>query len=154
MSVNKNQYDFEYIDGRLVKWEKTAVESSMGQILSYKSSATIEYMNGNFSKITYMGPDGAKITISFTASDLQNRNGVLPELVGKELGCLGFEHLYYAGLLGRSSSNLVKNISYTNDKDASQNFDTSFEYSIKNGNVVLCNYHTPTGGVASVSYEY
>ena len=26
--------------------------------------------------------------------------------------------------------------------------------SIKNGNVVLCNYHTPTGGVASVSYEY
>lgn len=154
MSVNKNQYDFEYIDGRLVKWEKTAVESSMGQILSYKSSATIEYMNGNFSKITYMGPDGAKITISFTASDLQNRNGVLPELVGKELGCLGFEHLYYAGLLGRSSSNLVKDISYTNDKDASQNFDTSFEYSIKNGNVVLCNYHTPTGGVASVSYEY
>lgn len=80
----------------------------MGQILSYKSSATIEYMNGNFSKITYMGPDGAKITVSFTASDLQNRNGVLPELVGKELGCLGFEHLYYAGLLGRSSSNLVK----------------------------------------------
>ena len=36
MSVNKNQYDFEYIDGRLVKWKKTAVESSMGQILSYK----------------------------------------------------------------------------------------------------------------------
>lgn len=154
MSVNKNQYDFEYVDGRLVKWEKTAVESSMGQILSYKSSATIEYMNGNFSKICYVGPDGAKVTITFTTTDLQNRNGVLPELIGRELGCLGFEHLYYAGLLGRPSSNLVRSISYTNDKDSSQNFDTSFEYSIKNGNVVLCNYHTPAGGVASVSYEY
>lgn len=154
MSVNRNEYYFSYTDGRLAAWTKTVVESSVGQIVTYKSSATITYDNGNLARIVYTGVDNVPVTLTFTPSVLPNRNGLLPEAVGRELGCIGFEQLYYAGLLGRPTVNLVKSVAATGYTDASKNFTIDFDYSTQSGNTGLCTYHTPTGGLVSVTYGY
>lgn len=154
MTVNRNIYQFTYVDGRISGWNKTVFETSFGQAMQYRSSASIEYQNGNLSRIIYTETDNQPDTLTFTASSLVNYNGLLPETVSKELGCLSFEHLYYAGLLGRPTINLVKSLSYASGTSSSENYTIDFEYSTRDGNVVLCNYHTPDGAVASVSYGY
>lgn len=154
MTVNRNIYNFYYDpQGYLVGWNKIVFEDSFGQAQQYKTSASISYVNGNYSKIVYVEADNKPVELHFTPSDKPNMNGLLPATASRELGCLGFEHLYYAGLLGRSAQNLVKSINYE-FTDTLKNYRTDFEYSNKNGNTVLCNYHTPDGNVASVSYSY
>ncbi len=151
MEVNRNRYKFYYTDGRLSGWQKTVFENSFGQAMQYRSSATIEYLNGNLSRIVYTETDNDPVTLTFTPSGYVNRNGLLPETVSKEMGCLSFEHLYYAGLLGRSTTHLVKSINVTSQ---TRNYTTEFEYSQRGNDIVLCTYHTPQGGVSSVSYGY
>lgn len=152
MEVNRNIYEFRYMDGRLCGWNSTIFEDSFGHVSQYRSSATIEYMNGDLSRIVYTGPDDRPMTLSFAPSELFNRNGLLPVAVTKEMGCLGFEHLYYAGLLGRPTIHLVQRVTYSGpDTDYTINFLYS---STQDGNTVLCNYNTPKGGTASVNYAY
>lgn len=154
MTVNRNIYEFQYRDGRLSGWNKTIFENSFGQVEQYKSSATITYDNGNLAKIDYVGVDNEAVTLTFTTSSMSNGNGLLPEGISQELGCLGFEHLYYAGLLGRPTNNLVQRVNFTHSRNPELDYTLDFEYGTSNGNVTLCNYHTPDGGVASVSYAY
>lgn len=154
MRVNRNVYNFIYgIDGRLTAWDKTVFEESLGQIQQYRSSASITYTNGTYDRIIYTGTDNRVTTLTFQPSQLVNLNGLLPVGVSKELGCIGFEQLYYAGLLGRPSANLIASVSYDFENDAN-NYTTSFSYNNRAGNTVLCNYVTPSGAVASVSYGY
>ena len=72
--------------------------------------------------------------------------------MSKQLGLLGYEHLYYAGLLGRPTANLVKSIAFEFE-DASRNYTLDFDYSLRSGNIELCNYYTPDGSPASVNYD-
>lgn len=155
MTVNGNIYEFRYIDGRLAGWNKTVFENSLGPAAQYYSSAQIEYLNGNFSRIVYTETGNAPVVLTFTPSAHINRNGLLPETVSKELGVLSFEHLYYAGLMGRTTANLVSRISVSYpDEASSRNYTIDFEYNEQKGNTVLCSYHTPDGNLASVNYGY
>lgn len=151
MTVGQNDYRFRYLDGRMTDWSKTVYENTFGQQAMYTSTGKITYDNGNYSKLEYVGPDGENATLTFTPTALVNRNGLLPVGVSREMGMLGFEHLYYAGLLGRPSINLVQRIEYASSR---QTYTLNFEYTIRSGNTVLCNFHAPDGHVASVNYSY
>jgi len=155
MKVNLNTYTFSYdSDGRLIAWRKQIVENSFGQNAEYTVSASLTYNTaGDLIRIIYTGADDKPITLTLTPTTNDNRNGLLPATISKEMGCLGFEHLYYAGLLGKASTHLTQSISYSYD-DETKNYSTSFEYATQGGNATLCNYHTPNGGVASVNYAY
>lgn len=154
MTVDRDIYQFYYMDGRLKGWDKTIFENNFGQATQYRSSGVIEYQNGDLVKITYIETDNAPVVFTFTPSAIVNTNGLLPETVSKELGVLGIEHLYYAGLMGRPTTHLVGTVQATCSERPEQGYTLGFEYSIKNGNVVLCNYHTPSGDPASVRYSY
>lgn len=155
MNVGRDIYNFVYgADDRLIGWHKIIFENNFGQAQQYKSSATIEYENGNLSKIDYVDNNSRPVTLNFIADDRHNFNGILPPAVTKEMGCLGFEHLYYAGLLGRPTEKLVKRVTYSSD-DPAQAYFIDFEYNLdENGNVQLCSYHTKNGGLASINYLY
>lgn len=154
MTVNRNIYRFEYNSaGMLTAWQKIVFEDSFGQAQQYRSSAEITYSGTDIQRIVYTDTDNSPVTLTFTPASEQNLNGLLPPTISREMGCLGFEHLYYAGLLGRPTAHLVRSVSYAYT-DASKNYVTDFEYSTQGGNTVLCNYHTPTGQVASISYAY
>ena len=158
MTVNRNIYRFEYNDaGRLSAWSKTAFEESLGQVQQYNSSATIGYTaNGALSQITYNGTDSRRVLVNIENGTEANVSGILPPTLSREMGCLGFEQLYYAGLLGKAPSALVQSVtySYPDAQPSVPDATTTFEYGYHLGNVTLCNYHVATGGVASVSYGY
>ena len=154
MTVDRDIYQFYYMDGRLKGWEKTIFENNFGGVMQYRSSATIEYKDGDLSTITYTETGNPPVVLTLTPTTIPNRNGLLPETIGKELGVLGYEHLYYAGLLGRPTTHLVGQIDIAYPTLPEKNSSTTFEYNNKNGNTVLCNYHTPAGEVASVKYTY
>lgn len=154
MTVNRNIYRFYYRDGHLAEWEKTIFENSFGQAQQYTSSGRFTYTNGNITGIEYKEAGAEPVSLTLQPADLLNSNGLLPEAISKELGCLGLEHLYYAGLLGLPTKNLVKSISASYPSQPDKNYTIHFEYSTRNGNTDLCNYHTPEGQVASVNYEY
>ncbi len=154
MTVNSNEYKFYYSDGRIIRWEKTIYETTFGQAKKYESSANITYDNGNFASITYIDADKVPVTLTFVPDNKVNFNGILPVGISDELGLWGIEHLYYAGLLGRPTANLVKSITATCQEDATRNFTLNYEYNQTGNNVTICNYHTPDGGVASVNYGY
>lgn len=154
MKVGRNLYNFIYDDDRLIAWYKTIFEDSFGQATQYKTSATIKYNNGNLESIVMTGPDNVPVTTTFVTHSLENKNGLLPETASEQLGCLGFEHLYYAGLLGLPTKNLVKSLTVSYANESKKSYTIDFEYGIEGSNVTLCNYHTNTGEVASVRYDY
>ncbi len=151
MQVNLNVYTFDYdSDGRLVRWRKQYVEDAMGQISDYVVTGEISYSNGDLKKIVYTEPDNKPTTLTFTNTDKDNRNGILLPTISKEMGCAGFEHLYYAGLLGRPTRHLVASVSYdyTNGKDEDKT-DTFVYGGIQN--TTTCTYNNST---VTVLYEY
>ncbi len=154
MTVNSNEYKFYYADGRIIRWEKTIYETTFGQAKKYESSANITYEGGNFAGITYTDADKIPVTLTFVPDTKVNFNGILPVGISDELGMWGIEHLYYAGLLGRPTANLVKSVKVTCPDDPSRNFTLNYEYNQTGNDVTICNYHTPDGGVASVNYGY
>lgn len=155
MTEGNNTYTFSYnAEGRLSAWKKVMVPQSFGYADSYTTSAVITYEDGDFAKLVYTSPDNTTATtITFTPSNSVNSNGILPEAISTELGLLGFEHLYYAGLLGRPTTNLVKSITVSGSKEHTEDYTVNFEYSKRGNNVTLCNYTSPDG-VASVNYSY
>ena len=153
MEVNGNIYEFYYRDLRLAGWNKTIFENSLGHITQYRSSATIEYSDGDLSRIVYTEDNLTRETLTFTASNIININGLLPELVSKQLGILGFEHLYYAGLFGRPTTHLVQSLNLSDQLDSSNDFSVDFDYTERNGNIELCNYRY-NGKATSASYTY
>lgn len=154
MQVNRNQYYFYYdVAGHLISWKKIIYDNSVGLGQSYTTSATIDYHNSDIETITYTETGNPAVTLRFTPTQLPNNNGTLPPTVTKELGMLGFEHLYYAGLLGRPTAHLVKRIDYE-FAEPSRNYGTDFEYSLTGNNVELCNYRNLDGTPASIIYDY
>ena len=151
---NKNAYTFLYDDGRMVAWHKTIYEDNFGHTNTYETSAVINYDNGNLESIIMIGPDKVPVTTKFVSSAMENRNGLLPETATEQMGCLGFEHLYYAGLLGKSTKNMVKSLTVSYANDPKKGYTLNFEYGTEKNNVTLCNYHTDTDEIASVRYDY
>lgn len=158
MTVNRNVYHFQYnTDGRLTSWTRTIFESSLGELTEYRSSATISYTPaGALQQIVYNGTDSRRVLLTFGQSAQQNVNGQMPPTVSKEMGIDGFEHLYYAGLLGKAPTMLPQSITYEYPDAAvpTPTATTTFEYGVHGNNVTLCNYHVASGAVASVSYGY
>ena len=155
MTIGEDSYNFSYTDERLTAWHKTLYSQSMGQLEKFEYYARIKYDEGNLKSIVVTGPNEVPVTTTFVSSDKENKNGLLPEAVGNAMGCFGFEHLYYAGLLGRPTRNLVKKITVDNPKDSSQCYTIEYNYSTSGNNTTLCNYNNlTTGKTASVNYTY
>ena len=155
MRVNRNVYTFSYgFEGRITKWKKTVYEETIGVGPSYVTTGDIEYSGGNISTITYTETGNAPVVLRFTPAVEPNANGVLPVAVTKELGIMGYEYLYYAGLFGAATQNLVKSVSYEFPNEQ-LNYTLNFSYSFRNdGNLDLCSYYSSNGKPASVNYDY
>ncbi len=146
-------YKFHYQDGRLYHWERIYRGTSYGHADELRTSATIEYLDGDFKSITYKKEDEVVRVVTFNPDTQLNNNGLLPETVSEELGLIGIEHLYYAGLLGKGTRHLVKSVSAEYPKSPSLNTTTDFSYSHKDGNTILCTY-LYRGQASSARYEY
>lgn len=155
MSENNNVYSYQYdSDGHLTAWQQTIYGQGMGEGTQIRTSATLTYQNGTLAKIVYLGSDNTTETITLTASTVENDNGLLTPIITREYGCRGFEHLYYAGLLGRPSKYLIKSLTHTFSANPSQNYTVSFEYQNSDGNLnyVTCKYSD--GSSSLVLYDY
>lgn len=155
MRVNRNVYTFSYgFEGRITKWKKTVYEETIGVGPSYVTTGDIDYSGGNISTITYTETGNAPIVLHFTPAVEPNANGVLPVAVTKELGLMGYEYLFYAGLFGAATQNLVKSVAYEFPNEQ-LNYTLNFSYSFRNdGNLDLCSYYSQNGQPASVNYDY
>ena len=154
LTVNKDEYRFVYNDGRLVSWDKIVKDVNFGADVS-RAHADIEYNNGDLKTISYYENNDAPTLYHFTPSELINTSGLLPEMVSKQLGCFGFEHLYYAGLMGKSTKRLIKTLQIDySDESNMQDVELNFNYSTdKNGNVELCTF-IYNNEAASANYTY
>ncbi|MEG1580047.1 MAG: DUF4595 domain-containing protein [Bacteroidaceae bacterium] len=158
MNVNGNEFSFSYTNGYLTQWTEIVRKTDLGGTTSYTSSAAIAYdNNGDLRSIAYMkNGDYPKYvrTLSFTSSDRLNVNGLLPEGVSEEMGCLGFEYLFYAGALGKAPNHLIKSVSVVNTEQPELDYTLDFSYvADTNGNVTYCSYfykNLPAGA----TYKY
>ncbi len=154
MTVNKDVYTFHYNNGRLAGWTKEVNDDNFGAEV-FQSNASISYDgSGNISRISYTENDNPAVTYRFTPDTELNTNGLLPETVFDAMGCFGFEQLFYAGLMGRPTTHLVKKIVATGHQDPDKDYTVEFDYATDdNEDITLCTY-TYKGVVASVTYEY
>ncbi len=158
MTVDDNIYEFNYWGKNLSNWRKTVVGADFAPVLQYTSSASISYDGGDLKQIVYTENENNplnSVTLTFTSDSRLNVNGLLPEGVTRELGVLGFEHLFYAGLMGSSTVHLVKSVDVKYAQYPERDYSLEFEYSADQSgkNVVLCNYRYK-GQPASVTYKY
>lgn len=156
MTEGEDVYTFNYTDGLLSSWRKKVVKtSSMGGTTTMETKGEITYdANGDLKKVVYTAEQGQQAIVLFTLSDKENICGLLPPFATKELGCAGFEYLYYAGLLGRPTAHLVERIEfvYPDDEEAGQT--VTLSYNMKGGKVQLCNFVTSNGQPGTVLYTY
>lgn len=155
LQEGENRYFFSYTNGYLTSWQKEeVVTNSVGQTTIYRSSAVLTYTGDNLSKIVYTGVDEKPLTLLFTPSTEANPNGLLPAVGTREMGCLGFEYLYYAGMLGRPSRNLVQKVEYVYSPGVGTDYSISFRYNTSSGKTDLCTFETSDGRIGSVNYSY
>lgn len=154
LTVNKDEYRFFYADGRLIAWEKTLKDMNFGAEALH-ARGTIEYKDGDIASITYSENNDDPTYYYCTPSSLYNVNGLLPETLSKQIGCFGFEHLYYAGLMGKATKHLVQTIHVDYPEEAKKDdFKVDFNYSSnKEDNIQLCTYIL-NGEAVSVNYTY
>lgn len=154
LTANKDEYRFVYNEGRLTAWDKIVKDVNFGADVS-RARADIEYVNGDLKTIAYYENNDAPTYYRFTPSDIPNTNGLLPELMSKPFGCFGFEHLYYAGLMGNATKRLVKSIEIDYpEASGHQDYELHFNYSVnKDGMVELCTF-TYNGEAARADYTY
>lgn len=152
--VNKDEYRFVYSEGRLVAWDKTIKDLNFGAEALH-ARATIEYRDGDIATITYSENNDDPSYYRCTPSAYYNTNGLLPETLSKQMGCFGFEHLYYAGLLGKATKHLVQTIQVDYPDEAKKDdFTVDFNYSTnKEDHIQLCTFIL-NGEAASVNYTY
>lgn len=145
-----------YYDGnlQLIRWSCTYVDPILG--LSIKRSyGNLDYdTQGDLRRIQYVEDDSNAdnvVTLDFTPSALPNLNGLLPEGISEEMGLNGLEYLYYAGLLGKSTTHLTQSIEYQYSKTPDNNHTISYQYADgEGGNIVSCTF----GNACSVQYAY
>lgn len=154
LTVNKDEYRFFYADGRLIAWEKTLKDINFGAEALHARGA-IEYKDGDIATITYSENNDDPTYYHCTPSSLYNTNGLLPETLSKQMGCFGFEHLYYAGLLGKATKHLVRAIQIDFPEEAKrEDYQIEFSYSTnREEQTELCTYNI-NGEAASVNYTY
>lgn len=154
LTVNKDEYRFYYADGRLIAWEKTLKDVNFGAE-ALRARGTIEYKDEDIVTITYSENNDDPTYYHCTPSSLYNTNGLLPETLSKQMGCFGFEHLYYAGLMGKATKHLVRIIQIDYPEEAKRDdYQIEFNYSInKEEQTELCTYNF-NGEAASVNYFY
>lgn len=153
MTVGRNTYEFSYQDNRLARWKITLYEGSFGQNRPITSTGNLEYVDGDLMRITYEGPEKKPIVLNFTSSTQINSNGLLPETASMEMGLMGYEHLYYAGLFGSATRHLPASIARHFTEDPGRDYTTYFEYGLQNGNVELCSYMNGNQSAAAM-YSY
>ncbi len=142
-------YQYDVLKG----WTKTFYGNSHGHVDELTTSAEFDYEGGDFKTITYKKEGEITCIVSLNPSQHTNANGLLPETISSELGLIGIEHYYYAGLMGRSTNHLVQSISVDYPKNPELNRTTTFEYSHANGNTTSCNYSFQDQA-SSVRYTY
>lgn len=154
LTVNKDEYRFIYNEGRLTQWEKSVKDVNFGAEVS-RARGYIEYENGDLKTITYSENNDDPTIYYCTPSTTFNTNGLLPEMISKQLGCFGFEHLYYAGLLGKATRHMVKTIQVDYPEESNmQDYELNFNYATnKEGQIKLCTFIV-NGEAASTNYEY
>ena len=152
--VNKDEYRFVYEDRRLVSWQKTIKDYNFGADAMH-ARGVIEYEDGDIACVTYYENNDAPIYYRCTPSAFYNTTGLFPETLSKQMGCFGFEHLYYAGLMGRGTKHLVQTIlvDYA-DEAREEDYRIDFSYSTnKEDHVQLCTFILD-GEAVSVNYGY
>ena len=159
MKVNDNTYNFSYNDsGYLTDWQENIVNTGFGSVTSYNSKATIFYSNDNdIKQIIYTNNDGYPndlCTVTFTAADTLNVNGLLPEALSKQMGILGFEYLYYLGALGKPTKHLVRSVHVAYNTNPALDYDINFHYVLNNNkDITFCSYAYKEQS-ASATYKY
>lgn len=151
-------YNYSYTGGYLTSWnviyknDGFAGSSTKGAMAEIERSVT-----GNITSVKYTPSADASddyYTYAFEYEETENNNGLLPECLSKELGCDGFECLYYAGLFGNGTKNLVKSIVVTHSKNLDYNVVYNFNYVIDAyGNIINCSYGTIENPIV-VTYKY
>ena len=155
LNVNMDEYTFTYNNKKqLVKWEAVFKDANFGAEAS-RAKANITYANGNIAKIEYAKNNDNPTVYTFTSAMAKNVNGLLPETMSVALGCYGFEHLFYAGLLGAPTENLVKTIEVDYPEESGLvDYTLNFTYATNSeGNTSLCTFKYNDEAV-SVNYEY
>lgn len=158
ITAGNNVYEFNYWNNRLAYWRKVTVDDGFAPIPQYTSSASLTYNNGDLSQIVYTENENNSdntVTLTFTPSSYLNTNGLLPDGVTREIGCLGFEFLFYAGLMGNATTHLVQSVTVSHALYPERDYTLEYDYSTDATglNVVLCNYRFE-GSPASVTYRY
>ena len=151
LMVNKDEYYFTYENGRLVGWHKVMRDANFADKAA-SASAELVYQDGDLVSIVYAENNDAPTVVTLTPSTHPNTNGLLPAVLSRYMGCFGFEHLYYAGMLGKPTSHLVQGaiIDGLGDDD----YEIAYTYSIADsGNTELCTFQY-LGEAVAVDYEY
>ena len=155
LMVNKDVYHFAYTDGRLTTWDKTVRDMNFGGDVS-SASGRLTYQGGDLVSIEYIENEGSPTIYTLTHSENLNRNGLLPALISQQMGCFGFEHLYYGGMLGKGSTHLVSNVKVDSSRGEAYDYEISYAYSTAplTGDITLCNISYESNKAAAVIYKY
>lgn len=164
MTCGDETCTYTYSDNRLIRWESKFTLDGKTDNEERLSIGEIIWENGNIKTIKYTPfteADHKFYTYELTYDESQsNDNGILPELISEAMGIEGVEFLYYSGMLGQATANLVKNIKITHSVDGSLNELYNFHFRRSNGNVTYCNYvnseiinNVPSKSVV-VTYRY
>lgn len=155
LMVNKDIYHFSYTDGRLIAWDKTVRDMNFGGNVS-NASGKLTYQGDNLTRIEYVENGGNPTVYSLTPSAVPNHNGLLPALLSGQMGCFGFEYLYYGGMLGKPSSHLVANIKVDSSRGEEFDYEIAYSYSSAptTGDITLCNISYADNQTAAVIYKY
>jgi hypothetical protein len=142
--------EYTYSGNELIRWESSYTLDGKTESTARYSVGDIFWENGNIVKIKYTpftDADHKYYTYELSYYDNEtNSNGVLPETIQKALGIEGVEFIYYSGMLGNGTKNLVESIKVTHSTDETLNETYKFNYRRSNGNVTYCNYQSESKG--------
>ncbi len=150
-------YNYSYTGGYLTSWKVLYQNNGFGGSSTKGASAELSRtVNGNITEIKYTpSADALDVydiyTFEYTPED--NVNGLLPEAISNVMGCEGFEYIYYAGLLGRSTQNLIKSITIKHSKNEEDTIYEFFYNFDSNWNAITCSYGKGSNAVV-VTYKY
>ncbi len=159
------EYRYNYdMDGRLIGWSSVNYNTGFDETSTNAAKAELLWDNKNLKSVTYTPltniPDDY-IRYEFEYTDEWNDNGILPEIDTKALGCKGFEFMYYAGMMGKATGNLIDCVVVTYSKDPAKNISYKYdgyrypEYG-NSRNLMSFNFapENSTGNVTIVTFDY
>jgi hypothetical protein len=140
--------EYIYSDNKLIRWESKFILDGKTDSQERYATGDIVWENDNIKTIKYIPfteADHKFFTYEITYSENENNdNGIFPELIAEAMGVNGVEFLYYAGMMGKATTHLVKSIKVSHSTDESKNETYNFLYNRANGNVTYCNFTSVT----------